>query len=51
VGLWEKEPLKFDPRQHSSSAKPSSRKSVKAKTDKDKPAPPAKGFWERLFAR
>ena len=51
MGLWDKEPLKFDPRQHSSSKKPLPSKSVKAKTGKDTPAPPAKGFWERLFAR
>jgi hypothetical protein len=51
VGLWDKVPLKFDPRQHSSSAKPAPRKSVKAKAGKDTPSVPAKGFWERLFAR
>jgi len=51
VGLWDKEPLKFDPRQHSSSTRPASRKSAKAKAAKDTPSAPAKGFWERLFAR
>jgi protein-tyrosine phosphatase len=51
VGLWDKDPLKFDPRRYSSSKKPSPSKSVKAKADKDHPSEPTKGFWERLFAR
>jgi protein-tyrosine phosphatase len=60
VGLWDTPPLPFDPKRYASSTRPASHKPVKEKAGKTatreagkatRDAAPAKGLWERLFAR
>jgi protein-tyrosine phosphatase len=50
LGLWERIPLKFDPRAVAGNGKGSS-KSGARKPPKKPAEPAAKGFWSRLFSR
>jgi protein-tyrosine phosphatase len=46
IGLWERVPLKVDPKRYAANLRPEP-----GKNGKDAPKTGTKGFWDRLFAR